>query len=236
MAQQRLGKVVWATGGVYRNAPGGDWNYPINPECTPKTLDWDRWLGPAPKRPFEPERFFRYRKYWDYSGGLAHDLISHILSALQIAIGPEFPSRVSAAGGIYCHPDRETPDTFHMMVEYPSNYVATLFSTQTTDEGIEMAIRGEKATLHFGRGKHGERIGRVEPESPYADEIEPFEIPSEPRPDHDVNFIECMRTREAPHCDALTGYKIMVALGLAVRSWREGRMFTFDPEKQQIVE
>ena len=60
-------------------------------------------------------------------------------------------------------------------------------------------------------------------------------IPEQPRPDHDLNFVQCMRNRQKPHYDALTGYKAMVALGLAVRSWREGRMFTFDPTRQEIV-
>lgn len=231
-----IGKVVWATGGVYRNVPEGDWNYPIDAKCSPETLDWERFLGPAPKRPFDPERYFRYRKYWDYSGGLAHDLLAHALSALQTCLGAEFPSRVSAAGGIYCHPDRETPDTFHMMVEYPSRYVTTLFCTQTTERGVEMAIRGEKATITFDRDPDNRRSRvYVTPEPPFADRLEKQVIEEEPRMGHDENFIHCMRTREQPHCDPLTGYRVMVPLALAVRSWREGKMFTFDPERQEVV-
>ncbi len=230
-----IGKVVWVTGGVYRNNPAGDWNYPIDAACTPRTLDWDAFLGPAPKRPFDPERYFRYRKYWDYSGGVAHDLIAHTLSALQICTGPEFPVRVSAAGGIYVHHDRETPDTFSMQVEYPSQYVATLFCTQTTEQGVEMAIRGEKGTVRFTPAQAKPRKVFVTPEPPYAHDMKAFTLVEEPQPGHDENFIECMRTRARPYCDALTGYKVMVALGLAVRSWREGKMFTFDPARQEAV-
>ncbi len=229
-----IGKVVWITGGVYRNIPGGDWNYPIDPACTPRTLDWEAFLGSAPKRPFDPERYFRYRKYWDYSGGVAHDLIAHVLSAMQTAIGPEFPRRVSAGGGIYCHPDRETPDTFAMTVEYPSNYVATLFCTQTTRQGVDTVIRGEKGSIRFSGIGGDERRGVVTPEEPYADAFDEFTLPAEPRMGHDENFIHCMRTRETPHCSALTGYKVLVALDLANKSWREGKTFTFDAEKQQI--
>lgn len=232
----RLGKLVWVSGGVYRNNPEGDWNYPIDPACTPETLDWDAFLGPAPKRPFSPERYFRYRKYWDYSGGVAHDLIAHVLSHLQTSVGPEFPRRISAAGGIYVHHDRETPDTFSMQVEYPSGYMATLFCTQTTKQGVDMVIRGERAAITFDspKDRHNAKVV-LTPEDPYADQVEPLTVPSQPRVDHDRNFIECMRTRETPHCSALTGYKVLVALDLANRSWREGRMFTFDPEKQEIV-
>ncbi len=231
----RIGKVVWATGGVYRNNPAGDWNWPMDPDCSPKNLDWDAFLGTAPKRPFEPERYFRYRKYWDYSGGVAHDLIAHVLSALQICTGPEFPTRVSAAGGIYVHHDRETPDTFSMQVEYPSQYLATLFCTQTTESGVSFAIRGEKGTISFSG--HNTKPGKVfvKPEAPFARQAQELTVDEQPRPDHNVNFIECMRSRAETHCPALTGYKVMVALALAVRSYRESRMFRFDPEKQEIL-
>ncbi|MEP0843575.1 MAG: Gfo/Idh/MocA family oxidoreductase [Phycisphaerae bacterium] len=232
----KIGKVVWATGGVYRNVPEGDWNWPMDPDCSPKNLDWDAFLGPAPKRPFDPERYFRYRKYWDYSGGPAHDLLAHVLSALQVSVGPEFPRRVSAAGGLYCHKDRETPDVFHMMVEYPSGYTATLFCTQCTESGVETVIRGERGSISFPReGGRSPKAVRIDPEPAFHKDAAPVTIPGGPRMDHDANFIHCMLTREKTHCDALTGYKVMVALGLAVRSWREGRMFTFDPARQEIV-
>jgi len=230
-----IGKVVWVSGGVHRNNPDGDWNTPIDPHCSPKNLDWNAFLGPAPKRPFDPERYFRFRKYWDYSGGVAHDLIAHVLAAVQTCLGAEFPTRISAAGGIYVHHDRETPDTFSMQVEYPGQYLCTFTCTQTTEQGEGLIIRGDKATMRFSR--HVERPGRIQvtPEEPYADRIKPMTIEEQPREDHDVNFIECMRTRSKTHYDALSGYRAMVALGLAVRSWREGRMFKFDPESQQLL-
>jgi len=230
-----IGKVVWVNGGVYRNDPAGDWNWPMDPDCSPANLDWDAFLGPAPKRPFEPERFFRYRKFWDYSGGVAHDLIAHVLASVQICIGAEFPTRVSAAGGIYVHHDRETPDTFSMQVEYPGQYLCTFVCTQTTEQGDRLIIRGNKGTIRFSH--HQEKPGQVfvTPERAYAHEVKELTVDEQPRIDHDRNFIECMRTRSKPHYDALTGYKAMVALDLANRSWREGKMFKFDPVKQEIV-
>jgi len=236
LAQDVLGKVVWATAGVYRNDPAGDWNWPMDKDCSPKNLDWERFLGPAPRRPFDPERYFRYRKYWDYSGGLAHDLIAHVLSGLQLMLGPEFPKRVSAAGGIYVHHDRETPDTFHMMVEYPSDYVATLFCTQTTTDGVDMAIRGEHATLSFEKDSNQLPTAVViTPQRPFADKVRKMRIESQGRADHDANWIACMRTREEPYYPVEMGYRVMAALCLGVRSWREGRMFRFDAESQEVI-
>lgn len=230
-----IGKVVWVSGGVYRNDPGGDWNWPMDPDCSPANLDWDAFLGPAPKRPFEPERYFRYRKFWDYSGGVAHDLIAHVLAATQISIGAEFPTRVSAAGGLYVHHDRETPDTFSMQVEYPGQYLCTFVCTQTTEQGERLVIRGNKGTIRFPQQHDQKGQVFVTPEKAYEKEVKELTVNAQPRIDHDRNFVECMRTRSKPHYDALTGYKAMVALDLAVRSWREGRMFTFDPQKQEIV-
>lgn len=237
IADGKLGKVVWVTGGVYRNIPEGDWNYAIDADCSPGNLDWDAFLGPAPKRPFEPERFFRFRKYWDYSGGLATDLTSHVLSAAQVAMGAEFPSRVSAAGGLYVHKDRETPDTFHVTIEYPSGYVATLFCTQNTEKGVDMVIRGERASIVFPRRPRGNdeaTLAMLTPEPAFSKDP-PRPIKEQPRLAHDEKWITCLRTREKPHCDAEMGYKVMVALDLAVRSWREGKMFTFDSVKQQVI-
>ena len=115
-----LGEVVWASGGFGRNRnQRGEWNYAIDPEATEKTLDWKAFIGSAPKRPFDPERYFRWRKYWDYSGGIATDLFYHTVSPLLLTIGVEFPLRVTASGGIYVQKDREVPDTFFMNVDYP---------------------------------------------------------------------------------------------------------------------
>ena len=116
-----LGEVVWASGGFGRNRnQRGEWNYAIDPEATDKTLDWKAFLGPAPKRAFDPERYFRWRKYWDYSGGIATDLFYHTVSPLLLSIGGDFPLRVTSSGGIYLQKDREVPDTFFMNVDYPS--------------------------------------------------------------------------------------------------------------------
>jgi hypothetical protein len=116
-----IGEVVWASGGFGRNstARGNEWNYKIDPEANESNLDWKAFIGSAPKRAFDPARYFRWRKYWDYSGGIATDLFYHTVSPLLMTIGPEFPIRVSASGGIYVQKDREVPDTFFMNVDYP---------------------------------------------------------------------------------------------------------------------
>src|SRR5687768_699914 len=122
----RIGKVTWAQGSYNRNARICLFNdhMKIDPTAGPDKsgedhIDWDMWLGwkwgLAPKIPWNPEHFFRFRKYWPYNGGVATDLLYHKLAPLLIAlVGPngEYPSRVNANGGLYIEKDgRDIPDT-----------------------------------------------------------------------------------------------------------------------------
>ncbi len=225
-----LGKLIWSTAGVYRNVRGGDWNYPIDADASPSNLDWQAFLGPAPRRPFDRERFFRYRKYWDYSGGQAHDLLSHVLADLQVIIGAEFPSRVMASGGIFAHHDRETPDTFHVMADFPTEHTVSLFCTQATEKGIDFVVRGEEASLAFEN-----HTTVVRPEPPFAGKRKEIRVEAQPRSDHDVNWIECIRSRKPPHYNVEMGYRAMVVLCLANRSWREKKMMLFDPSTERVL-
>ena len=122
-----------------------------------------------------------------------------------------------------------------MQVEYPSQYLATMFCTQNTQQGVDKIIRGERGTISFSSASMRPGEVYLTPEEPFADEVKEETVGEQPRVDHDVNFIQCMRTRAKPHCDVLTGYKVMVALDLANRSYREGKMFHFDAERQRIV-
>ena len=116
-----IGEVVWASGGFGRNRnEARRVELRDRPRGQPTNLDWKAFLGTAPKRAFDPERYFRWRKYWDYSGGIATDLFYHTVSPLLVAIGGEFPFRVTSSGGIYVQKDREVPDTFFMNVDYPA--------------------------------------------------------------------------------------------------------------------
>ena len=148
--QGAIGRVQLVTVGFYRR---GDWGerMPIpDPEAKPgPDLDWEAFLGDAPKVPFTVDRFFSWRKYLDYAGGPCTDLFPHVFTPFVSAIGLKFPSRAVASGGIFKYTtyDREVPDTFNMCLDYPEKLSIVLPCTLANDYPPEAAIRGDEGTL-----------------------------------------------------------------------------------------
>ena len=179
-------------------------------------IDWKMWLGDAPKRKYDGDRFFRFRKYWDYSGGIATDLFYHVMAPLNICWGePQFPYRVMASGGKYIFKDeREVPDTFNLMADYAQGHTLVLSSSMANETHIPGLIRGHEGTIMMvpdGRfeGKveaitvTPSRIARQQFQEKYGSTE--VKLNCEPRESHMENFLRCVRTREKPVLDALTG-------------------------------
>jgi len=121
-ASGRLGEVHSIDAQWNRNSPGGAWVYPIPPDASPQTVDWDRFIQDAPARPFDPVRFFRWRLFADYSSGLGGDLFVHMLSGIQVITGlNSAPIRAYSSGGLYHYKDgRDFPDFLETIYDYPS--------------------------------------------------------------------------------------------------------------------
>jgi predicted dehydrogenase len=239
-----IGPLLCAQATSARNSILGEWNYRIEPEGTPENIDWTRWLGPAPKRAFSPDRFFRFRKYWDYSGGIATDLFFHSLGPILYPMGAQFPTRVSAGGGIYVHKDREVPDTYTTTIEYPNFYIEMSGSMANAAMGSyhRQAIYGHKGTLVVeGNRVMVRREGFPELRQQAALPPKIFDLPAErpqrdARTPHTTNFFSCVRSRKQPNAPAEVGYQIIAAIKLGVYAYREGRTKVFDPKTQRIVE
>jgi predicted dehydrogenase len=248
-----IGDLISSQGSYHRNSIRGEWNYNIEPDAGPNGkgvnyIDWKMWLGNAPQQEFDADRYFRFRKYWDYSGGIATDLFYHVVATLQICWGePQFPHRVVSSGGIYAFHDREVPDTFNLMADYAKGHSLVLSSSMANSKHIPGLIRGNKGTITIV--EHGRFEGftpniTVEAEEIYQDEfVKKFggyssvKIPVEEtdRDAHMANFLECIKTRKKPNLDADTAYRAQVAITMGVQSFREGKVLFFDPNKEEVV-
>jgi predicted dehydrogenase len=118
--QGAIGELNMVEAHLDRNTALGAWQYSIPPDVTPQNVDWDRFLGSAPKRPFEPIRLFRWRNYRDYGTGVAGDLFVHLLTGLHVVTGSLGPTRVYASGGTRFWKDgRDVPDVMLATMDYP---------------------------------------------------------------------------------------------------------------------
>jgi predicted dehydrogenase len=242
-----VGQLLWAQGSYCRNNQKGEWNYTLEPEATAQTVDWKMWLGPAPTRAWSAERFFRWRKYWDYGTGIIGDLWPHRLHPLMLALNlNEFPRSVSCVGGDLCRVDRRTDpdgkpygesrevaDTTLMMVDFPCGVMIVLAGSTVNERGIEDIIRGTKANLTMG----GNRL-QVAPERPFVDEIDARdETPpdaGETHVKHMRNFLTSIRNNVPPNCNEDLAIRVQAVVSMAELAYRQRRQVRFDEAAREI--
>lgn len=125
--QNVLGHVSLVQTNTNRNDDNGAWQYDIHEQANPQTIDWDLFLGTAPKIDFNKEHFFRWRKWWAYGSGLSGDLMTHDYDRINCVLKMGIPRAIMSSGGIYTHRDgRNVPDVMHINMEFPD------FSTGST--------------------------------------------------------------------------------------------------------
>jgi len=221
---------------VRRYTDRGPWRSGVAPDLPrPPDLDWERWLGPATKRPWSAPRYFEWRNYRDYSGGIATDLFIHRLTRILKACGLGLPTRVVGMGGIYLWDDgRELPDNFEVLAEYPAVAGVTpgmtvhILGTMGNQRGNDHVIRGHDASLVFTR--EGWEI--VSQES--GEVIEKHEkTGGEDIFLHHQNLHDAIRDQAPLRCDADLGLYGVAAVSGAVDSWFEKKMLTWDARRNR---
>ncbi len=145
----KLGMVDTIEAAWDRNTDSGAWVYPVPPDASTQTIDWNTWLDGAPKIPFDPIRFFRWRCYRDYGAGLAGDLFVHLLSGIHFVTGTNQPAqRALSTGGLYYYKDgREFPDLLWTMYDYPNFQVVLRCNHNNNTEGEFFGFYGKNGTM-----------------------------------------------------------------------------------------
>jgi predicted dehydrogenase len=236
----KLGPVVEAQIDYVRNysKKAGPWRTGVpSDKAKPDDLDWPEWLKPAPRRPWDPHRYFEWRCYRDYSGGVATDLFVHRITRLLKACGLTYPTRAVGMGGIYLWPDgRDLPDSFEMMLEYPALEGVTpgmtvhVLGTMANENRNNHCIRGHEATLVFtdkGWDIIAENSGKVveSHEKTGGEDVKP----------HHKNHHAAIRTGAALNCPPELGLYGVVAVRMANLSWFKRKMVAWDARRGRVV-
>lgn len=254
-----IGKVHTVRMGTFRNIMPGFGNPPDSDP--PAGFDYDLWLGPAPKRPYNKNRsLYHFRWFWDYSGGQITNLGAHEIDVVHWAMNASAPLAVSSSGGRFALLDNgETPDTQDALFEYPGftalwshreasqgrsageglEFFGTKGSMTLTREGFEifsdMEIPPENQIPqwmgHPAGGPQFHAEVRPHPWTAAMKERAPENLLAA----HVRNFLDCIKSRQRPAADVEDGHRVATACHLANISLRLGRRLKWDPEKEEIT-
>jgi len=245
----KIGPVVMSQGSYMRNNPKGEWNYDIQPWCTPDDLNWSMWMGNEIKKqvPFNADHYFRWRKYYPYCSGLLGDLFPHKLHPYMLATGnPEFPLRVAAVGNKKVRTDaksegkskteyeRDVCEIIQLIAEFPSGMVMHITSSTVNEQGTQEMIRGHKATLTMA----GNKV-ELKPERPFAEEIDPQTsepFATESVAAHHKNFFSAIRGTAKANAGIDLAVKVQTVISLAETSERLGIMCYFDAATRRVTD
>jgi len=196
----------------------------------PADLDWDAWIGNAPKIPWNPHHYHEWRCYSAYSGGICTDLFIHRITRIMRACKLLYPRRVVGMGGIWQWPDgRDLPDNFEMICEYPRGMTVYVLGTMSNRVGIDHLIRGYRGTLYFtptgwvAKDKDGKVLATHQKTG--AEDIHL----------HHTNLHNHLRSGEPLNCPSELGLAGVVAVNMANESWRTGRMMAWDTKQEKMA-
>jgi len=243
IADGLIGQPVHAECGYFRVGDWGERGMAIDDASAKPSpeLNWEAFLGDAPKRPFDVSRFFRWRMYEDYAGGPCTDLYPHVLTLVVSMLGVTMPSTVVATGGKFRYQEREVPDTFNMLIDYPEKITVAVLGTQANDYPATESrgsgqrvpvIRGWEGTLTIERNEIVFIPAQGSKKKPRRFAIEH----GEDFVGYWQKFLDCCRSRQLDTLSPMNlAYHVQTALQMGMLGLREGKVARFDSVKEKIV-
>ena len=231
-----LGKISAIVMHMYRNTPRNkpQWARPalLTPDVNPENVAWDAFLGEAPSRDFDADRFIHWRYFWDYSGGNVYESMSQQLSFWYKALDLQIPKAATMTGGLYLWQDgRETPDTMSVSLDQPEGVLVSWSSGFGNNHlGVTEDVLGSGGTI-----ERGNQVRYVPQKVNRPDGVEIAGRATHVPHVHMQNFIECIRTSREPNCPFEIGFRVSVACSMAAESYRQGRSLRWDPKLEEIV-
>jgi predicted dehydrogenase len=240
-----------------------EWNYhgprwrgrPQVGQIREEDTDWRKWLLTKPYRPFDPQVYFEFRLYREFSSGIPDQWMSHGIDLVHWFMNDSFPRSVVAHGGVYAWPDgRENPDTFQTLLEYPKGFLVSYSTSFGNDSPGFTRYMGKKATLVNIGGEGSPRYQLVEEKGNHESDADvdrlraakdvllPGDTKQPPMGiddmtlEHMTNWFECMRSRRPTHCTVEEGFAHSVACIMAAQSYWAGRKLYWDPAREAILE
>ena len=229
-------------------------------EAPPKDFDWEAWLGPAPKRAYNKNRaFYRFRWFWDYSGGQVTNFGVHYIDAIHQALGQDAPLAVTAMGGKFALEDnRDIPDTIKVLWTYPGGTMVSFsqFNASAPAAGLnrgEIEFRGTKGTLYLQSNGYEvvpDNINQFEffartpldrsLDSGWRKGAKPMIEPQKGTGDADTkhharNFLDCVKSRQQPNCDIETGHRSTSACLLGNIAFKQKAYLEWDAKAEKFT-
>jgi predicted dehydrogenase len=217
--------------------------------------DWRKWLLTKPYRPFDPKVYCEFRLYREFSSGIPDQWMSHAMDLVHWFMDDHFPKSVVAHGGIFAWPDgRENADTFQALLEYPKGFLVSYSTSFGNDAPGFTRYMGKKATLNNIGGEGSPRYQLVEEKGNHEENADidrqrmtknillpgSSEVPAMEMDDlslgHMANWLECMRSRQQPHCTVHDGFAHSVACMMAAEAYWSGKKVYWDGKTESILD
>ncbi len=232
LAGGKVGRITEIHAHMYRNTPRGkpQWSRPIYPDVTLDNVRWSAFLGEAPQREFDPDRFIHWRYFWDYSGGNVYENMTHQVAFWYKVLNLQIPRAATMRGGVYYWKDgREVPDTMNVVLEQPEEMLFTWASGfGNAHHGSGEAVLGTDGTITK------QRQVRYFPEK--VNQPQGVEAaPSNRGESHMQNFFDAIRLGKTPNCPFEIGFRTSIACRMAVDSYLQGRTVMWDEKREAIV-